>query len=323
MPSAKAAFCAGQQDPRLFWELHHWLFANQDAWSGAPDAADQFRKQALALGADGAKYDACLADPLTESRILKDMQDGAEAGVSGTPAFFINDWFISGAYPFEEFKDRIEKAKSGVHPPPTPTPLPQGAQGYDADPTRPGFTYDGSPTLGSPDAPLVLISFEDFKCGYCVKHALETEPALKARYVDSGQVRLVFKFFPIYAPGSAVAALCAADQGKFWEFAGQLFKDQQGWQDGDNAKMSAYAQTLGLDVPRFEQCLKDQPGKGQVDADFALGREAGINGTPTFFLVDTRTAGGTRIPGALPLAEFEKAIEQMLNPPTPGPAATP
>ena len=58
--------------------------------------------------------------------------------MQGTPAFFINDWFMSGAYPFEEFQNNIEKAKQGQKPAPTPTPLPQGVEFFEADPNRPG-----------------------------------------------------------------------------------------------------------------------------------------------------------------------------------------
>ena len=55
VPAAKAAYCAGQQDPKHFWALHDWLFANQNGWANAGDAAAQFRTQALALGVDGAR----------------------------------------------------------------------------------------------------------------------------------------------------------------------------------------------------------------------------------------------------------------------------
>ena len=89
VPAAKAAYCAGQQDPKLFWAMHDWLFETQDAWAGAQDAADQFRKQAVAIGADGAKYDACLTDAKTDAAIQRDLKDGAAQGVRGTPAFFI------------------------------------------------------------------------------------------------------------------------------------------------------------------------------------------------------------------------------------------
>ena len=89
VPAAKAAYCAGQQDPKLFWAMHDWLFETQDTWAGAKDAADQFRKQAVAIGVDGAKYDACLTDAKTDAAIQRDQKDGAAQGVRGTPAFFI------------------------------------------------------------------------------------------------------------------------------------------------------------------------------------------------------------------------------------------
>jgi len=243
-------------------------------------------------------------------------------GISGTPAFFVNDWFLAGAYPYEEFEKVIAKAEQGLHPPPTPTPLPEGVAPYDADPARPGLTYDGSPTRGDPKARLVLVAFEDFKCSYCEKHFKEVEPALQTKYVDTGQMREVWKFFPIYAPKAAVASLCAAQQGKFWEFHDKLFEDQANWQDGDDAAMIAYAEGLGLDKAQFGQCLKDAPGQAQVDADAGLSQQLGLTGTPSFILIDTQAGNGTRIPGALPLDQFESAIQSLLNPATPTPTPT-
>jgi len=119
IPAAKAAYCAGQQDPKFFWTLHDWLFANQNTWAGGQDAADQFRKQALAIGADGARYDACLTDAKTEAAIQRDLKDGTAQGVRGTPAFFIvkntpegqaaTPKFISGALPYDQFAQAIEQ----------------------------------------------------------------------------------------------------------------------------------------------------------------------------------------------------------------------
>lgn len=116
--ASKASICTGDQDPKLFWEMHDWLFENQDAWASANDAADQFRKQALALGADQAKYDACIADPQTQAVIDQDMQDGAALGVRGTPAFFLYQMQdgkpvgsptpLSGALPFQQFSEAID-----------------------------------------------------------------------------------------------------------------------------------------------------------------------------------------------------------------------
>ena len=116
--AAKAAICAGEQDPKLFWEMHDWLFANQATWSSAQDAADQFRKQAVAIGADGSKYDACLSDAKTQAVIDKDLKDGAAVGVRGTPAFFLYKMDggqpagdpkpLSGALPFDQFSQVID-----------------------------------------------------------------------------------------------------------------------------------------------------------------------------------------------------------------------
>ncbi len=116
--AAKAAICAGEQDPKLFWEMHDWLFTSQATWSSAQDAAGQFRQQALAAGADGSKYDACLNDAKTQAVIDKDLKDGAAVGVRGTPAFFLykmNDGQpagapkpLSGALPYDQFSQVID-----------------------------------------------------------------------------------------------------------------------------------------------------------------------------------------------------------------------
>jgi len=118
VPAAKAAICAGEQDAKLFWELHDWLFANQATWQSAGDAAGQFRAQAVALGADGAKYDACVADAATQAAIDKDMQEATALGVRGTPAFFLSVMEggkpvgdakpLSGALPFAQFSGVID-----------------------------------------------------------------------------------------------------------------------------------------------------------------------------------------------------------------------
>ena len=116
--AAKAAFCAGDQDPKLFWEMHDWLFENQATWQGAQDAGEQFRKQAVAFGADGAKYDACIVDAKTEAALQKDLKDGQTLGVRGTPAFFLyrqqdgqatgSPTPLSGALPFQQFSQALD-----------------------------------------------------------------------------------------------------------------------------------------------------------------------------------------------------------------------
>lgn len=321
LPASKAAYCAGQQAPRFFWDMHGWLFANQTTWSNAGDPAAQFRQAALSFGVDGGRYDACLADPQTEARINRDLQEGAALGVEGTPAFFINDWFLAGAYPFAEFEKVIAKAAGGLHPPPTPTPLPANVEPYDADPTRPGFTYDGSPSLGSPQAPVLIFIFSDFGCPNCVEFAKNIQPTLRARYVQSGQVRLIYKFVAVSAPQTALAALCAAGQGKFWEFSDRLTADQGKWQEGDRAAMVGYAAALGLDAPGFEKCLTDAAGQGQLDADMDLAQQVQVNQVPYFLALNPDAQTGLRIPNLVPLEQFEKIIQDIQKPQAAAPAA--
>ena len=121
-PASKAAYCAGQQDPKLFWALHDWLFANQSAWSGAgvAAAADQFRQQAVARGADAARYDACLNDAGTQDAIQRDLDEASRLGIRSTPTFILQQVDpqgqplgegerIVGALPYQDFATKIEK----------------------------------------------------------------------------------------------------------------------------------------------------------------------------------------------------------------------
>jgi protein-disulfide isomerase len=313
----------------MFWGMHEWLFANQDGWSGAEDAAAKFRTQALALKVDGAKYDACLTADTTKAAIQKDVQDAENLGVSGTPAFFINDWFLSGAYPFADFQKAIDKAQQGIHPPPTPTPLPAGANFYDADPARAGFTFDSSPTLGSSTAPLVMLAFDDFKSPGGAAYAKDIEAALRDKYVKTGQVRVVYKFYAAQSPKAAVASLCAGYQQKFWEFRDALLAHQAEWQDGDTAAMTGYAKSLGLDEAKFSKCLADPATQAEIDAATDFARQVGVPDVPAFLFMDVKQGQPVAsVLGARTIADFDTKIQPALNPApaataAPAPTATP
>lgn len=119
MPASKAAHCAGQQDPKLFWALHGWLFASQNVWSSARDAADQFRRQALALGVDAKRYDTCVSDPQTQAAIQRDLDEASRLGIRSAPTFILqkasagdklqgNEERVVGALPYQDFAKKIE-----------------------------------------------------------------------------------------------------------------------------------------------------------------------------------------------------------------------
>jgi protein-disulfide isomerase len=100
-PAAEAANCANAQGK--FWEYHQKLFANQSALS-----EDKLKEYAKELGLDTAKFNQCLDAKQFKAAIDKDIEDGSKVGVSGTPAFFINGRMLSGAQPFDKFKEVID-----------------------------------------------------------------------------------------------------------------------------------------------------------------------------------------------------------------------
>ena len=319
LPAAKAAYCAGQQAPEHFWSMYDWLFKNQETWGPTADASAQFRAAAVATGADGGQYDVCIGDPATDAHIRNDLQEGATRGVRGTPAFFIDNCTISGALPFEDFQATIEKAKQGLCatiPPPQCPELPLAAH-FDADPTHPGFTYDGSPTQGTVDARLVLISFEDFKSAGSAKHARTVEPVLKSWYVGPGQLRLVYEPFADTAPQAATAALCAAWQGKFGEYRNLLYQKQAEWQEGDDQAMLEYANSLGLDVEVFGGCLRDGKVRAAITCALEFGQEIGVPTTPSFLLIKLTASGEIEevkgFAGVQTLETFVQAIQELTS----------
>jgi protein-disulfide isomerase len=101
--ASEAGLCANDQGK--FWEMHDWMFDNQQTLD-----VDTLKAAARKLGLDGAKFDQCMTSNQHEADVKRNMADGRKAGVSGTPAFFINGVMLSGALPIERFKSEIDRA---------------------------------------------------------------------------------------------------------------------------------------------------------------------------------------------------------------------
>ena len=108
--AAEASECANEQNK--FWEYHDELFINQAEWESleSTQAQAKFVEYAGTLGLDTANFDECLTSAKFEDAVNKDTADGTKAGVSGTPATFINGIIVEGAVPYANFKAEIEKA---------------------------------------------------------------------------------------------------------------------------------------------------------------------------------------------------------------------
>jgi protein-disulfide isomerase len=143
-------------------------------------------------------------------------------------------------------------------------------------------------------------------------------PQIEKDYIDTGKMKYVFMDFPLPMHGQAMkaseAALCAGDQGKFWEMHDLLFANQNSLSPEGLIK---HAEALGLDVTQFKECLDSGKHAAQIKAAIAEGEEAGITGTPGF-LFGFIEAGGKvkatkKIIGALPYVNFKATIDEMLS----------
>jgi protein-disulfide isomerase len=293
--------------------MHERLFETTQEWSGQENLTEQFKGYAADLGLDTDAFVACLESGETAAQVQAEFEQGEAAGVQGVPAFFINDWFVSGAQPFEEFQKVIEKALKGEHPSPTPTPLPPGATIFDPNPEQPGYTYGGDAFRGSAEAEIVLVEFIDFQSAENRKHFLEAWPELEEKYAEPGKVRLIVKHFP--APDqpqgfkAAEAAECAGQQGAFWAMHDLLFQKQEEWSEVDDvsAAFEGYAAELDLDVDAFAACLDEGQMRDKVEGDFAITQENQFPAAPQFFIIMGQQGGN------VPVDQLQEVIEELLE----------
>ena len=107
--AADAVECANDQGK--FWQYHDYLYKNQpDESDTSMYNTDTLTKAAVSLGMDGTKFSNCLSTKADDAKVQQDLADGQKAGVSGTPAFFVNGTFINGAEPYSVFQQAIDAA---------------------------------------------------------------------------------------------------------------------------------------------------------------------------------------------------------------------
>lgn len=158
-----------------------------------------------------------------------------------------------------------------------------------------------STSRGPKDAPITIVEYADFGCGYCAK-AVSTVKELLTKYKD--QIRVVYKHMPNIDMKGAVAAQCAADQGKFWEVHDALYSQGKGQRS--DAWMSSVIESAGLDKKKFETCTASGTHP-QVIKDMEEGKRLGATGTPAFFI------NGRLVQGAQPISVFENIITKELS----------
>jgi protein-disulfide isomerase len=172
------------------------------------------------------------------------------------------------------------------------------------EPPRQKIATADSPAQGPASAPIEIVEFSDFQCPFCYR-SFPTVKQVLSTY--SGKIRFVYRNYPLpnhaQARPAAEAAQCANEQGQFWPYHDRLFADQSKLGTDD---LKASAAALGMDAARFNACLDSHKYKARVDADMQAGNEAGVNGTPAFFI------NGRLLSGAQPFDEFKRVIDEEL-----------
>ncbi|HSA55213.1 MAG TPA: DsbA family protein [Gemmatimonadaceae bacterium] len=178
------------------------------------------------------------------------------------------------------------------------TPLPE-AEGY---------------LLGDSAAPVQVLEWADFECPACGSFATLTEPDVRRRLVQTGQISFRFLDYPLpqhlNSWDASMAAACANEQGKFWEMHDQIFANQDRWAtqvtNRPKAVLTRLAQSVGLDMSQWDDCYDSQKYKLNIRANQVEGETRGVRSTPTFII------GSRMIANVLGYDQFKMYVDSAL-----------
>ena len=324
-PAAEAALGAfALKGPDAFWKFHDEAFKNQKALT-----ADNFEKWAVAAGVDLAKFKAGMAAKKWAAKVDADHEIAKKAGVNGTPAFFINGVLLSGAQPFDKFKEVIDKelqkaqAKIAAGTPKDKVyvamstenkknaPAPKEEEEGEKEDTTTVFKVPvgKSPVWGNDKALVTIVEFSEFQCPFC-KRVGPTTKQIKETY-GPDKVRIVWKdqplgFHPRAEPAAEFAREARAQKGDkgFWDAHDKLFESQPKLEDSD---FDTIAKDLGLNGDKVKDAIKSKKYTKEIAADMELADDVQASGTPHFFV------NGRRLVGAQPFEKFKKIIDEEIT----------
>ena len=174
---------------------------------------------------------------------------------------------------------------------------------------------------GKPDAPVTIWEFADFECPACAQFATLTEPDVRKRLADAGQVSFRFYDFPLDQHRNSVlaslSAACAADHNKFWEMHDRIFAGQDAWAsrpgESDAAAnrrasrlFAGYAKEIGLDESAWSKCVEEQRHLERIRANRQVGIQRQVRSTPTFIV------GNQMVPGALSYDALKRLVDSAM-----------
>jgi protein-disulfide isomerase len=168
---------------------------------------------------------------------------------------------------------------------------------------------------------ITMVEFGDYQCQYCARFHNETKNQIISNFVDTGQIRFVFKDFVINDLPSdrastlaAEASYCAADQGKYWQYHDELYDNSRGENTGwvTENSLKQFATRIGIpNLTEFSGCLENHTHRDLVEANTQLASGIGLRSTPSFVIISNETVP-IAIEGAQPFPVFKQAIDDVL-----------
>ena len=173
---------------------------------------------------------------------------------------------------------------------------------------------NGSPVMGNINAPITIVEWGDYQCTFCYKFHQNTLNIINEDFIKTGKIKIIFKDFPLNGVDSKLAAeasYCAQDQEKYWKYHDELFKNWGGERTGwiTRESLDKFAETVDLDLKKFNKCLDDHKYENKVDLLYEFGKEIGIDATPSFLVFNDQKM--IKIRGNQPLEVFLKTFDEF------------
>lgn len=252
----------------MFREMEELLFQTPDTHGRG------LVQMAAKLGMDAKEFEETMDNRTFRWVVLRDMIEARGLGIRSTPTLFVDGTRLEGS----------EAIRSALHPP-TAKPPPSW-KSLAVEPLA--LDLQGSPSRGAVDAPVTIIEFTDFRCGFC---RINSRTLAELEEAFPGKIRRVFKNYPVHQEEGAflphLASLAALGQGKFWE----LHHDLMNKPLDDQNDLFLRAAVLGLDTNRLAGQLNDEGLRSRAVKDMKEGEQLGIQATPTTFINGRRIVG--------------------------------
>ncbi len=310
-PAAEVAREArAQRGDAGFWDAHDALFDVQ------PKLEDEdLAGVAQKLGMNVGKVKDAIKAHRHKKGIDADADLADDLDATGTPHFFINGRRLVGAQPIDKFTAIIDEELKhaedlrgrGIAAAKVYEEIIKDGKGPKPLEKRTLAAAPDAPFRGPAGAPIVIQEFSDFQCPFCAR-AETTLTDLEKAY--PGKVKIIWRQMPLsFHENAHLAAEASMEAWKqkgnagFWKMHDRMYDNQK---ELSREALDRYAKDIGLDMQKWAAALDGGTHKAAVDKDAKLGSDAGVQGTPAFFI------NGYFLSGAQPLPKFRKAVEQAL-----------